>query len=646
MRVSLDDRKVYRNGSEVPGSNVIIDSGYQSLGTFSVVLTDDDADTGVLYLDELHLTDPVGSLGVAATLDLELSLPGELVSWGGHPVVHDLTFRESAAYASKGFSTLYGTPAGAQSFSSVSELDFGLSLADVSIDFTVAATDSLITLGGGHGITLPNVAFPVVFSDSFSLRNRETGTELQRKNTFSLRAPPLLQLDLQTQAGSLEDTLSQSWDADLRITPNPVTLQNSLTVSGAMSGFSLPVEGYFPNWIYGYTLLAPWQDGTEVERRADLILDWGVNTSPVGVETLWSHGFHSYDLSAPASTLNSSAVMELALPILWQDEGITLFSVKPGYRRNLEIVSLETGLGDYASDFSRSFQRIYSQRYLYGQIPYAELYSLEAEQRFLDLSADLEEATYSAEAYLQLSRRFSSRIRDLFLPSFLELGLQKQFVKDEDLTDLFNTYNLKAQSTALNLFGDYGAYPLFPFYRTDEFSTALSLSLDVDGQTVTNKNARPVLGMTLDHYLSFEGEADNALTIENRFNLEYDKAVEATLLAKYGTKVTWGDTVKFLYTWYRYPETGVKLPLLPAKVGEQGYWSHLESLELEMKGPTEESSFHPLNVIVSHESSIVLPDHGTISAEISAGFDVEKTEAHERYWRFGLRGGIAVQIEF
>ncbi len=646
VRVSLDDRKVYRNGAEVAGAAVTIDGSYESLSLFTVELTDDDSDSAAIYLDELHLTDPQGAVGAGATLDLELNFPGELVSWGGHPVVHDLSLRESAAYASKGFSTLYGTPLGAQSISSVSELDLGISLADVSIDFTVAATDSLITLGGGHGITLPNVAFPVVFSDSFSLRTRETGEELQRENTLSLRAPPLLELNLQTQAGSIEDTLSQSWDVDLRITPNPVTLQNSLTVSGAMSGFSLPVNGYFNNWIYGYSLLAPWQDGTEVERRADLILDWGVNTSPVGAESLWSHSFHSYDLSAPARTLRSSAVMELAIPILWQDEGITLLSVKPGYRRNLEIVSLETGLGGYASDFSWSFQRIYSQQYLYGQLPYAELYSLEAEKRFLDLSADLEEATYSAEAYLQLSRRFSSRIRDLFLPSFLELGLQKQFVKDEDLTDLFNTYNLKAQSTALNLFGDFGAYPLFPFYRTDEFSTALSVSLDVDGQTVTSENIRPALGVILDHYLSFEGEAENTLTIENRFNLEYDKEVEATLLAKYGTKMMWGDTVKFLYTWYRYPETGVKLPLLPANIGEQGYWFHLESLELEMKGPTEESSFHPFNVILSHESSVVLPDYGEISSEISAGFDVEQTEARDRYWRFGFRGGIEVRIEF
>jgi hypothetical protein len=42
----------------------------------------------------------------------------------------------------------------------------------------------------------------------------------------------------------------------------------------------------------------------------------------------------------------------------------------------------------------------------------------------------------------------------------------------------------------------------------------------------------------------------------------------------------------------------------------------------------------------------LLPDYGQISAEISAGFDVEKTDSGERYWRLGLKGGIGLQIEF
>jgi hypothetical protein len=332
--------------------------------------------------------------------------------------------------------------------------------------------------------------------------------------------------------------------------------------------------------------------------------------------------------------------MELTLPVRWQADGISLFSITPGYRRDLEIVGLEPGEGDYASDFAGSFRGIHTQQYLYAQLPFVELYSEEAESLFLDLSSDLEEAAYSAEAFVRFSRRFSSRIRDLILPSSLELSLRKQFIKDEDLTDLYNTYTLTARSTALNLFGVLGAYPLFPFYRTDEFTSALSCRFDVDGKSVSPAGQGPLreLETTLDHFLSFEGERDNALSVQNRFQLLYDREEEGA--------PDWSDTVKFFYAWYRYPEKGVRLPLLPESIGREGYWTHLEGLEIELHGAGEESSYHPLNLIVSHESTALLPEYGEISAEVSAGFDVERTEEGQRYWRFGMRGGISVKIEF
>jgi hypothetical protein len=472
--------------------------------------------------------------------------------------------------------------------------------------------------------------------------------ELHRENTLILKAPPVAQLDLRSQAGSLEQTLSQSWGADLRITPAPLVLQNSLSISGAVDEFILGSSGYFSNWIYGYALLFPyqmlsgwdsakWPPATELERRADLNLDWSLNTIPVGLQLIWRHGFHSYDFVAAGRMLQSSADMELSVPFRRLDKGVSLFSITPGYRRHLDVVDPESGAGDYAGDFSGSFQTIYSQQYLWGQFPFAELYSPNAERLFLDLSAGLDKADYSAEAYVRLSRRFSSRIRDLFLPSFFELSVKKQFVKDEDLSDLYNSYSLTARSTALNLFGDFGAYPVFSFYRTDEFSTSLSLNADVD--ELTGGPSLRGLEMNLGHFFSFESQNDQQLTFENRLNLRQDRE-------EIGTEILWGDTVKFLYLWSRYPETGVRLPLLPEKIGRQGYWSHQESLELKLNGPGAESSYHPFNLIVSHESTALLPDYGQISAEISAGFDVEKTDSGERYWRLGLRGGIGLQIEF
>jgi hypothetical protein len=329
--------------------------------------------------------------------------------------------------------------------------------------------------------------------------------------------------------------------------------------------------------------------------------------------------------------------VELNVPFQWQDNGALLFSLTPGYRRLLEVVDPESGAGDYSEDFSRSFRTIYGQQYLWSQFPFVELYSRDAEQLFLDLTGELDRSEYSAEAYLQLSRRFSSRIRDLFLPSFLELSIGKQFIKDGDLSDLYNSYTLTARSTALNLFGALGAYPLFPFYRTDEFSTSLSVNADVDERESEPSLRR--LEVNLDHFISLEGQSDEQFTLENRLNLRQDRE-------DIGSRLLWGDSVKFLYNWFRYPDGGVRLPLLPENIGQEGYWAHQESLELKLNGPGEDTSYHPFNLIVSHRSTARLPEYGELSAEISAGFDGEKTDAGERYWRVGLSGGISVQIEF
>jgi hypothetical protein len=309
-----------------------------------------------------------------------------------------------------------------------------------------------------------------------------------------------------------------------------------------------------------------------------------------------------------------------------------VFSLAPGYRRNLEAISRETGPGGYAADFSEAFRRIFSQDYVYSERLYAELFSITSERNFEEETEDLEEAHYSAESFLQMSRRFSSRIRDLLLPSFVELGLGKEFIKEGDGRDFVNTYSLKSQSTALNLFGNFGAYPLFPFYKTDEFSTALSLDLRTYRSSAGSVKLRSV-ETNLDSYLSFAGAGDNILTLENRFYLEYEGSVQ------------WSDTVKLLYNWFKIPQDGVRVPLLPAAIGDDGYWSHSESIELELSGARDALSFHPFDLVVSHESSLILPEHGKITAEVAAGLDIEETE-DGLYWVGGLRGGLEARIEF
>jgi hypothetical protein len=181
VEVSLDDGKVYRNGTAVVGATVTADAGRGSLSLFTVGQT--VASPGSLYLDEVHLTDPKSAVGAAARARLELALPGTLVSWGGHPVLHDLTLRQEGEAGTRGFAALYGIPQADSSLSSRTELSVGISVVDLDADLQVAASGAEVSLAGGHRLALPIA--PLAFEDAFSLRQGPAGLDLARGNRLS-----------------------------------------------------------------------------------------------------------------------------------------------------------------------------------------------------------------------------------------------------------------------------------------------------------------------------------------------------------------------------------------------------------------------------------------------------------------------------
>jgi hypothetical protein len=176
IEVSLDDGVVYQDGAAIALSAVSEDAGRGSLSLFKISNT--AATPGLLYLDELHLTDPKSAVGAAAKGLLELELPGTLLSIGGHPVVQDLSLRQEASAGTKGFSSLYGIPQQESSLSSRTELSVGLSLLDLDADLQVAASGAEVSLAGGHRLAFPTSGSPVTFADAFSLRQGPTGLDL------------------------------------------------------------------------------------------------------------------------------------------------------------------------------------------------------------------------------------------------------------------------------------------------------------------------------------------------------------------------------------------------------------------------------------------------------------------------------------
>jgi hypothetical protein len=175
-----------------------------------------------------------------------------------------------------------------------------------------------------------------------------------------------------------------------------------------------------------------------------------------------------------------------------------------------------------------------------------------------------------------------------------------------------------------------------PWYRTDEYATDFVLSLSTESGAVRIEELR------LEHTFGFENGDAGSLTLENRLRLTLDDLIE------------WSDSVFLTFQWFRYPEGGVSLPLLPDEIGAEGYWSHQERLSVKLAGPdpedtgsaTELSSIHPLNLTVSHETSLNLPERGILTARAGLGLDLESTADGTRYWRFGLEAALEARIEF
>ena len=181
-----------------------------------------------------------------------------------------------------------------------------------------------------------------------------------------------------------------------------------------------------------------------------------------------------------------------------------------------------------------------------------ELFSSSTASQFTQMSLPAQTAVYTPEIFLTLSRFSSSRLYDLVLPSALELSLNRELRREGVLVGSRNNYRLALQSRALNLFGALGAYPLFPFYRTDEASGSLQITA-TQAEGVTEK-----LSLLAGQFLACDGE-NSRLTLENRFTYTYEESG------------VWSDSVGALFSWERHPAGGVRVPLLPAETGARGY---------------------------------------------------------------------------
>jgi hypothetical protein len=358
-------------------------------------------------------------------------------------------------------------------------------------------------------------------------------------------------------------------------------------------------------------------------------LVWSLAARTLAARLKASYDTHSAEILPTGRTQTSTLLLEASLPVAVRRREAVLFSLTPGYRREVQLVERLASPGNLGLDLSEGLAELAAQAYWFRGAPVEELFSSSVASQFTQMSLPATTAVYTPEVFLTMSRFASSRLYDLVVPSALELSLNRELRREGVLVGSRNNYRLILQSRALNLFGSLGAYPLFPFYRTDEASGSLQLT------ATEAAGSMEMLSLLAGQYLACVGESSR-LTLENRFAYTYEESG------------VWSDTVGALFSWERHPPGGVRVPLLPEETGARGYWSHEEALSASVVGgqPSEESSLHPFNLVLTHSSSLVLPEFGSIKGGISLGLDAEDVAGEGIYWRLGLKATLEAQIQF
>jgi hypothetical protein len=638
VTVSRKDRTVTVDGNPA-GSLVQFDENYGSLSQLKVTVSGSIFPTaeGHLYIDEIYLTDPQGVFGAAFVGSLAARFPGTILSAGKTPLLANVALRQDVDLYSGGFAALYGTPYAAEDLSSRSHAEGDLLFTRTSLDLALRDEGGSMSASGGHKVTVPNTSSPVTVMDSFSL---STNGGFTRENSVSITVGPLAALTLDAGASASPDEsdylglLTQTWLTGLTLSPfPPFGITSSLSLSQALTGYSLGREWYGARWAREANLLVPWDGGGDVTRAEKLEVQAGIPPAPLGFTVGAGASANGSDYSSTGFTQASAGDLGLSL-LMKLGPGDSADSVGVSYKRSVSLTTSPAPGPRFQQETSVLSQALSQQGYMLQAIPLVEIFS-DNTGAVLPAWQGATQASYSPVITLSLQRSYGSRLSDLFVPSAFDLAVGQELDKNIDLVQATTYVRPKITTRAVNLFGQLGSTPRLSMVQTDEYSLSVSASVDRTTPALYPQyGPGPLLSQfSVQAYATLTAAEGNSLTL-----------VEA-LRRDQTSSVVFSNDVQALLDWRVSPGAGVPLPLLPADIGATGHFEHRESAEATV-GYQDTGTFHAFTFLLGHSTSMVYPGHGAIKASLNLGMDVEDLLSTGLAWRFAFRASIEAKLTF
>ena len=623
ITVDYGTGRVLIGGDAVPEGTVSLTPSSTPVTTLGFAMTNTTG--GTVFIDEIHLHDPVLSAALSGRGLLEYRLPGVLFSWGKTALASDPFIRLEGSASGEQFDTTQGS-SGLARWDGRGEAGITLLEARFESAWEYRNQDGVTGWGGEHSLKLPLGFWGFTMTDRFSLASGGGENSFSRGTGLSLQPHSSTRLQAESAAvysGATEE-LSQIWEGSWTVKGQETFSLDLSTRWGLLTSGEISETGsYADSWFDGYRLLFPREDGTPRQRKMNVKAAVSAavgRTAPV--LAVAAESFNILDREDPEQTLEAKG--DLKVPIRL-GSGPASWLMTPSYGRSLRVRTEKSG-HDFAGDLSLAGTLLNKTLPLGSAWPGEDLFSSSLFEEMTRLGGEpqLLALNFQPSWGLALSRPVGSWLSNLYLPTGLDF-LQKRTLNWKDGTgeDLLST-ELTLRYSFLNLFGRLGAYSRFGFYETEEVVNLLKVKWVTDQENQRQEE----LQFSLQNY-SF-------MRLSSRNSLEFSGAGTFSRADDESLRLE-GDL-----TWVRRrPLPPINLPsFLPENVLKAGELHHSEGLSGDVRrGETENKT----TLTLTHETAVVLAT-GRIGVFIT--FSTDMNHGAEPFYLFGIQGGITGKFSF
>jgi hypothetical protein len=554
LRYRGDDQGIYIEGTKAADGSLVYNPGvYGASGSpdqagtrtsyLAFFVTPDpasDLPNGIMAVDEVILEESAPSYRLNTGGSVEWRLPGTLVSVKGTPVISDLSLGaalESGAQGdpfNAGAPALYGMNSSVQS--EVSVLGARVS-GNFSYTFNTGNSESGaendFVWRAGHGLSRSWGSFSV--SETFN----DAPEDKAMDHRFSLNFSGVFRSSLSGEVFYNDERLNRRWNAEMGLKPRNIPLDVSLNTAAAWTentpepGKNL--ENYGLAWIDSWKPLVPdWGAGAS-SRDGKGSFAASLRTEPLGA-TMTLEGSSGYTgVSGITQTLSLGRLDFPWTPEWGNRKYRFLFRGEREFRRDL----FSQG-ADFRDEFRRWGESLDDSLPLLFFPPFYSLGSPGLGNRMAKANSSFPDGT--ALSYSRFADRFEASLRmpesyglpSFFIPSVISARINRTLERKMDTP--LDTLGLGAamRFQAVNMFGAFGAAPLFRFYRSDEFSHT------VEGSAAFPKGEKTSWSLRAGQTMSFHGFTGAELAIDNAL------AVSSSSSASRGARWTDSLTLKWI----------------------------------------------------------------------------------------------------